>query len=75
MSRRINLPDVLIMIGAVIGGTLGWYFGHLLGLFMAAHVAIIVGFALRPTIRRLGMAAGFAFLMWWPVWLGQRFWD
>ena len=75
MTRQIDFPTTLIVGGALLGGTLGWYFGHLFGFLLGAHVAIAVGFALEPTRRRLGLALGAAFLMWWPFWLGQWFWD
>lgn len=75
MARSMTLPNVLVVAGALVGGTLGWWLGHLLGFILAAHVAILVGFWLAPTRKRLGFSLLMTFLMWWPAWLGQWFWD
>jgi hypothetical protein len=74
--KRISFLDGLIFFGVLLGGTpLGWWFGGLYGTLMATHVAIILGFLLEPTRRRLGLAAVMIFIVWWPAWLGQWFWD
>ena len=76
MVKRIAFPDALIIFGALLGGTpLGWWLGGLYGTLMAAHVAIVVGFLIEPTKRRFWLAAALSFVMWWPAWLGQWFWD
>ena len=74
--KRIAFPDSLTAIGVLIGATpIGWSFGGLFGTLMAAHVAIIVGFLLEPTKRRFPLAAVMIYIIWWPFWLGQWFWD
>ncbi len=75
MTKHFTLPNVLVFGGALVGGTLGWWFGHPLGFILGAHVAIIVGVTIQPTRRQLGLALLATFLMWWPAWLGQWFWD
>lgn len=75
MSAQSRFPDVLIVGGALLGGTLGWWFGHPLGFLLGAHAAIIVGIVSAPSWRRLGLALFLTFLMWWPFWIGQWFWD
>jgi len=74
--KRMTLPDSLIVIGGLLGASpVGWWLGGFFGALGAAHMAIIVGFLMEPTTRRFWLAAGFTFLMWWPAWLGQWFWD
>ncbi|MYF22698.1 MAG: hypothetical protein F4209_08100 [Chloroflexi bacterium] len=74
--KRVTFPDSLIVVGGLLGASpFGWWLGGFHGLLGAAHVAILVGFLLEPTIRRFWLAAGFTLLVWWPAWLGQWFWD
>ena len=76
MLKRINLPDALIVFGGLLGAMpIGWWFGGPYGTLMAAHAAIIVGLLMEPTRRRFWIAAALTFVVWWPVWLGQWFWD
>ncbi len=74
--KRVTFPDSLIVVGGLLGASpFGWWLGGFHGLLGAAHVAILVGFLLEPTIRRFWLAAAFTLLVWWPAWLGQWFWD
>lgn len=76
LRNRATFPDSLIVAGGLLGASpLGWWLGGFLGLLGAAHVMILVGLLLEPTARRFWLAAGLTFLVWWPVWLGQWFWD
>ena len=76
MSIRVRFPDALIVVGALLGASpVGWWFGGLYGALMAAHVAILVGFLIEPTRRRFWLAALLIVVVWWPVCLGQWFWD
>lgn len=76
MSLRISFPDGLILFGGILGATpVGWWFGGLYGALMAAHVAIMVGLLLDLTGRRLCLAGVMLFIVWWPAWLGQWFWE
>ncbi|MCY3786446.1 MAG: hypothetical protein OXG47_06945 [bacterium] len=72
----MTFPDSLIVVGGLLGASpMGWWLGGFHGLLGAAHLAILVGFLLEPTIRRFWLAAAFTLLVWWPAWLGQWFWD
>ncbi|MCY3923290.1 MAG: hypothetical protein OXG27_12995 [Chloroflexi bacterium] len=75
MATQSRFPDVLIVGGALLGGTLGWWLGHPLGVLLGAHVAIIAGVVSAPTKRRLGLALALTFLIQWPFWIGLWFWD
>lgn len=76
MSLRTSFPDGLLLFGGILGATpVGWWFGGLFGALMAAHVAIMVGLLLDLTRRRFCLAAVTLFIVWWPAWLGQWFWE
>ena len=70
-----SFANALIVVGAVLGATLGWWFGHPLGILLGAHVAIGAGYLVEPTRRRGWLVAAALVLMWWPLWLGQWFWE
>ena len=71
-----GLPNALIALGALVGATLGWFFGAgSLGFQLGAHVAVVVGFALMPSRRRGAAALVGLAIIWWPAWIGQFFWD
>lgn len=76
VSLRISFSDGLILFGGVLGATpAGWWLGGLYGALMAAHVAILVGLLLDLTRRRFCLTAAMLFIVWWPAWLGQWFWE
>ena len=71
-----GLPNALIVLGVLVGATLGWFFGvGSFGFQLGAHVAVVVGFALMPSRRRGAAALVGLAIIWWPAWIGQFFWD
>ena len=74
MSKQSRFPLYLILGGALVGGTIGWWFGWF-GFLPGAHLAIVLGVWMEPSRRRLGLAGLAMFLIWWPFWLGQWLWE
>lgn len=69
-SSGRGLPNALIWIGAICGFPFvwGWLWSIGLGIFLASHVAILVGGFMIPTKTRLVLMAT-ALLFIWSPWL------
>ncbi len=58
---------------------MGWWFliGSVAAVYsslLAGHIAVLAGFALGPSRRRIMVALLLAILMWWPAVFGDLIW-
>lgn len=80
LNQRVELPLALMLAGMVVGGTsVGWWIviGNAPAAYaslLVGHVAILVGFALRRSRRRLLAVVLLSLLMWWPAVFGDLIW-
>ena len=70
-----RFPLALMIAGALLGATTGWWLGLFFGTFLAGQIAICVGAAIEPTKKRATLALLLTLVMWWPFWLGHLLWD
>ena len=80
MIWRIKLPVALMSIGLIVGATsAGWWFmiesvAAVYSSLLFGNLAVLIGFGLSPSCRRIMVALLLAILMWWSALFGDFLW-